>query len=203
MRRLIVFAAIGLAACTGSNQSATSTAPTAPTPTVAAVSIAGAPAAAAAAFQLSANARLSDGSTQDVTRSATWASSNAGIATVTASGLVTPVSTGDVNISATYQGMSGMAHVTITSKVYTISGVVTDSTPTGTPIADARVQDIGATYALSNAQGAFTLSGISAGLTLIEVTKQGYRTAEYEIQVSGDTQLMVTLSPAATTSGRR
>lgn len=58
--------------------------------------------------QVEARAQLSDGTTKNVSvNGATWSSSNTNVATVSAIGLVTPgASTGDVEIRATYNGMS-------------------------------------------------------------------------------------------------
>ena len=57
--------------------------------------------------QLVATATQSTGATSDVTQQATWASSANAIATVSASGLVTGVAEGNVEISATYQSVRG------------------------------------------------------------------------------------------------
>jgi len=62
--------------------------------------------------QLSAMATLSNNGTQDVTGSATWSSSNTGVATVSG-GLVTGVITGSATITATYGGQTGSAAVTV------------------------------------------------------------------------------------------
>ena len=92
--------------------------PTAPTPTpiptpvtVSAVTVTTG-STLASVFQMTATARLSDGSTQDVTRTATWESSNAQVATVSA-GAVTVVGSGELDIRATYQSVSGSMHVLV------------------------------------------------------------------------------------------
>jgi uncharacterized protein YjdB len=58
-------------------------------------------------------ATMSDGTTQDVSATATWASSNTSDATVSASGAVTAVSPGSVSIQATYQNVTGTDPITI------------------------------------------------------------------------------------------
>jgi uncharacterized protein YjdB len=70
---------------------------------IVAVTIGDAPTASSMSFQLTAMARLGDGSTQDVTRSASWRSSNPQLAAVSSSGFVTVLGTGDVDLQATYQ----------------------------------------------------------------------------------------------------
>lgn len=202
MRRLLVtIAAAAVSACTGGMSTSTPPAPTAPgAPTVASVAVTGAPAAASASFQLTATARLSDATTQDVTRTATWQSSDATIATV-ANGFVTTIVSGQADIRATYQGVTGVTHVTVAlPKQYTVSGVVTDASVPGHPIASARIQDVGGGFALSDATGAFSLPAIPAGMLLLEFSKTGYQTVENELVISGDTRLTVTLMPTATTS---
>src|SRR5262249_5566676 len=47
-----------------------------------------------------------DGTTQNVTATAAWQSSNTGLASVSSSGLVTAAGAGSVTITATYQGKS-------------------------------------------------------------------------------------------------
>ncbi|HUK35475.1 MAG TPA: Ig-like domain-containing protein, partial [Vicinamibacterales bacterium] len=64
--------------------------------------------------QFTATAALSDTSSKPVTSDATWQSSNAAVATVNA-GMVTGVSAGDADITATYQNVTGKLHVTITT----------------------------------------------------------------------------------------
>ena len=66
--------------------------------------------------QLTATANFSSGSPQDVTSQSFWSTSNASIATVTSSGLVTAVGNGTATITATYQNVPGTLSVTITLK---------------------------------------------------------------------------------------
>src|SRR5205807_9520034 len=49
---------------------------------------------------------FSDGSTQNLTNSATWASSNSAAATISSSGLATGVAIGTSNITATQSGVT-------------------------------------------------------------------------------------------------
>jgi uncharacterized protein YjdB len=84
-------------ACGNSSTSAT---------TVSALAVSGTPPAVGAAAQLTATATMGDGSTQDVTSSATWSSSNGAVATVSSAGVVTGVAAGSATIAATYQTVS-------------------------------------------------------------------------------------------------
>ncbi len=63
----------------------------------------------------SAVASLSDGTQQDVTKTATWTSSNPAIASISSSGLATGRSGGTVDILATAAGVTGHASLSVTS----------------------------------------------------------------------------------------
>ena len=63
--------------------------------------------------QLTATAKFSDGSTQNVTQSVTWASSGTGIATVNSAGSVLATGGGTANITATMGTTNGTASVTV------------------------------------------------------------------------------------------
>jgi trimeric autotransporter adhesin len=63
--------------------------------------------------QFMATAVYSDSTTHDVTASATWSSSNTGIATISASGLASSVTQGSATISATYGGQSASTTLTV------------------------------------------------------------------------------------------
>lgn len=66
-----------------------------------------------ATAQFTAIATLSDGTTQDVTTTASWQSDNAAIASVSDRGLVTAVATGDTTIRATASGIAGTRGVNV------------------------------------------------------------------------------------------
>jgi trimeric autotransporter adhesin len=57
--------------------------------------------------QFAANATFSDGSMQDITNSVSWNSSNPAVANITVLGLVTAVTPGTTNITATSRGITG------------------------------------------------------------------------------------------------
>ncbi len=83
----------------------------------------------AGAHVCSALARLSNGVTQDVTRSgAVWSSSNTAIALVDSSGRVTHMGNGQVDISARFQSVVGGISLTL-SGVVTLSSISVTCTP--------------------------------------------------------------------------
>jgi hypothetical protein len=57
--------------------------------------------------QYTATGKYTDGSTQDLTTSVTWASSNTNVATITSAGLATAIKPGNTTISATSAGVVG------------------------------------------------------------------------------------------------
>ena len=63
-------------------------------------------------FQMTATARLSNGG-EDVTRAASWESSNPSVAPITPGGLLTGLANGSTVVTATYQGTSGSLVVTV------------------------------------------------------------------------------------------
>ena len=81
--------------------------------TISSVAVGGSVPAVGASSQFAATATLSNGSTQDVSSSATWTSSNTSVATVSSSGLVTAVASGSATISATYSGVAGNDAITV------------------------------------------------------------------------------------------
>lgn len=156
------------------------------------MTISGAPSTPATSFQLTAMARLSDGSMLDVTRASTWESSNAAVATV-AAGMVTVISDGEVDVRATYQTTTGAAHLTIVApKGRTLTGFVTDAA-TNQPISGVRVQLIGGTSTHTDNNGSFGLS-VQDGRVLVEFSRDGYEMIEKDVMVKGDTQLLVTMN---------
>jgi hypothetical protein len=166
------------------------------------VDVAGAPLTASSSFQLTATARLSDGSTQDVTNSAVWSSSNPAVAKVVA-GYVSILSNGDADITALYLGVPGSTHATVVMpKSYTLSGAVTEPAPSLRPVVGARVQVMTGSFATTDAQGKYSIASVTEGRQLIEVSKDGYQTFEQEVVICGDMQFNVTLAPVQTMAVR-
>jgi hypothetical protein len=69
--------------------------------------------AAGKAFQFTATGTLSDGSTQDLTGTASWSSSAAAIATIGTTGIVTAGEPGTATITATAAAVSGSTSITV------------------------------------------------------------------------------------------
>src|SRR5262249_2452040 len=110
-----------------SSSSSTPTTPT-PTPTVTSVSVSGTAPGVGATSQFTATATLPNGGSQAVTNQATWQSSDSSVVTVNGNGAVLGVGSGEAEVTASYQGATGRAHVTIARTVFTVSGTVRDGT---------------------------------------------------------------------------
>jgi hypothetical protein len=142
-------------------------------------------------------ARMSDGSSRDVTTAAAWESSNTRVATVSSTGNVSVVANGELDVRATYQGVSGSMHLTVSLPAnFTVTGIVTEAGPNGQRIAGARVQVVGGSHTFTDAQGTFTLADTPAGRAILEVTKDGYQMYSNELTVNQDLQVTITLSRA-------
>ncbi len=113
-----------LAGCGGGGDAGGGNPPPTQAPTITRVDVS-APTATVVAqqtLQLSAIARLSDGSS-NTSPNATWATSAAAIATVSASGLVTGVTPGTATITATVGSVSGTTAITVTSSAGVLATV--------------------------------------------------------------------------------
>ena len=77
------------------------------------VSVTGAPPTVGSSSQFTATATMSNGTTEVVTSSATWTSSDPNVATVTPGGLVTAIAEGTASIQATFDNISGSEPTTV------------------------------------------------------------------------------------------
>lgn len=66
-------------------------------------------------IQFTATGVFSDNSTQDLTAQVTWSSSTASVALISSIGLASALNNGTTTISASYQGVSGSATLTVTT----------------------------------------------------------------------------------------
>jgi hypothetical protein len=206
MKRIsLVFAAIVLSAACGSNPvSVTAPTPVTPspqppiTPTVVAMTVSG-PVAIVTYAQMTASARYSDGSVRDVTSLASWESSAPSFATVSSSGAVTAVATGNTELRARYQDFVGTMRVAVTKmpENLVLTGIVRDSS-TQRPLAGVEIHMLGDSGGgtISNAAGEYTLDGLPSGRVLAEFFKNGYDVLEISVTMVGDQQRNVSLDPA-------
>jgi hypothetical protein len=212
MKRVCLFAitSLGVAAlvaCGGSGAATSPTtpaSPTAPSASVTAITVTSA-AASSATMQLTATARLSDGTTRDVTTASQWTSSNPAVATISAVGLLTVVASGDLEARATYQGVTGSMHLTVArTQRFAVSGVAHEVSPDSRLLAGVQVTitdgpDAGQSV-VTDANGRFRFAALSAGVVAVEANKGGYDAWKVaNLTIDGDRQLDVVLYPVPPT----
>jgi len=149
-------------------------------------------------------AALYDASSNPLSRPVAWTSSNASVATVSTSGLVTGAAVGSVTITATSEGQSGSASITVTDVPVATVEVLPPSASiaqggtvqlTGTP-RDANGNALGGRVVTwtSSSTGVATVSasglvtGVGAGSATITATTEGK---------SGTSSITVTFVPVA------
>jgi hypothetical protein len=79
------------------------------------LSVSGSPPEVGTTAQYTATATLSNGTTQNVTTQSTWQSSNTAVATVSASGVATGMGLGIADVRATYQGVTAVTQVNVST----------------------------------------------------------------------------------------
>jgi hypothetical protein len=106
--------------------------------------------------QLTASVQFSDGHFKTgATTQVAWSSSDAGVLTVSASGVMRIVSAGEADVTATFQGIAGRSHVIAWPADPTeVRGTVRSTT--GAPIEGARVH-VGRFETISDSAGRFTV----------------------------------------------
>jgi hypothetical protein len=142
--------------------------------------------------QFTATARMSDGSTRDVTREALWISLSPAVLTVNASGQVTAASMrGEAMIRAVHNAMSAsrLAY-SMPTGTFKLTGSVREA---GFPIDGARVEILsGAGMGLSatTSSGLFRIYGV-AGDTQVRVSRSDYDTVTRSLDIIGHSSLQI------------
>jgi hypothetical protein len=151
--------------------------------------------------QLTATATLSNGSTQNVTNQATWSTTNTTAATVNSTGLVTAGASGDADIRAAYQGITGTVRVRVVIAApssYSLSGVVTESKG-GKALPGVSVQIVGGLSTSTGSNGSYSLSGLTGTIT-VRLSVIGYGNQEFGITLTGNATRNVSLEPSLSES---
>jgi len=157
-------------------------------------------------MQMVATARMSDGSSQNVTSGATWESSNPAMATISSAGLLTILANGQVDARALYQGVLGSVTLTLARMPdpearYTLSGIAREVLPEPRIIGDVRITisegpDTGM-IATSDAGGQFRFASISASTVSLEASKAGYQPWRMtNLTIDGNKQIEVVMYPS-------
>lgn len=162
--------------------------------------------------QLTAIGHYRDGSSQDITASVTWSSSNANVATVSGSGLGTSHSTGSSTITATLSRVTGSSTFTVTNAVLVsiaitpansqvFLGTLNQFTATGT-FSDQSTKDItgSVTWSSSNPSAAsISGGGLVTALALGSLTISAASssiTGSTSVTVQASTLTSITIVPA-------
>jgi hypothetical protein len=140
--------------------------------------------------QLAAIAFARDGSSRNVTATASWRAFRVAILTVQA-GLVSGVAVGESNVEAVFNGLRSTREVIVVpAGTYRLFGSVSEADYAGIPVVDARVEATsgqGAGVQTTTApDGRYRLYGV-AGDTTLRVSKEGYQTHTQNLVVTDDT----------------
>jgi hypothetical protein len=166
------------------------------------------------AAQFSAVATHSNGSSEDVTATVQWHSSDTLILTISATGLASTIQAGDVNVTATLQsdpghlpssghpfGPATQSILVVPAGTFRLSGAVRWL---GSPIGGALVQVTAGTGAgLSSAGGPYRLYGVAGDIQLT-VSRTDYVTIKQTVTVNSNTVLdfdLVTVNPTPDFAG--
>jgi hypothetical protein len=125
---------------------------------------------AGATQQLQVEASYSNGTSNDVTSSATYASNSTSVATVSQSGLVTAVATGNATVIASYGGLASSVSivVSIPPPTYSISGSA------GAASATIAIAGVSAAQTTASSTGAYSFFSLLAGSYIITPSLAGY-----------------------------
>jgi trimeric autotransporter adhesin len=170
-----------------------------------------------ATVQLSATLKDAAGNTL-TGRPVTWSSSSAGVASVSAAGVVTGLAAGSATVTATSEGRSAQAAVTVTAPppVAVASITLSPSAPSvvtggtvqlaatlkdaaGNTLAGRTVTWSSSSAAVASVSAAGVVTGVAAGSATITATSEG-RSAQAAITVTAPPPVAVasiTLSPAS------
>jgi uncharacterized protein YjdB len=165
-----------------------------------------------------ATGHYSDGSTQDLTGTATWSSSDPAVAGVTAGGIATGAQVGNVTITASYDGFDGTASLEVLPPILQSIAVTPDPatvakgltiafTATGT-YSDASTQDLTATatWSSSSANATVSATGVATGAAVGPATitaSSGGRSGSASLTVTAPLlqSIAVTPNPATVAMG--
>jgi hypothetical protein len=141
--------------------------------------------------QYAATAKYVDGTTADVTSTATWKCMDGTVATVNASGLGTAIAAGSTSVTATLNGVSGNAMLTVPPTAKTLTSIAV-TPPTTTLVTGATAQfSASATYSDgSTADVTATATWASGTPTVATMSPGGLAMAD----AAGSTSITATIA---------
>jgi hypothetical protein len=148
---------------------------------------------AAPGRQLAAIAFAQDGSSRDVSASASWRTFRLAILTVQA-GRVSGIAVGESNVEAVFNGLRSMREIIVVpAGTCRLFGLVSEADDARVPVVDARVEATGGqivgVQTTTAPDGRYRLYGV-AGDTTLRVSKDGYQTNTQNLVVTNDTPLL-------------
>jgi hypothetical protein len=200
---------VGVTACDNSSRPPSTPSPT---PVVTAITIGGtASLEVGFSFHLTATARLSDGSTVDVTARATWTSSNVEVATISQGGVLAALKEGDTEVRATYGNVAARHPITVVrdfanrttpSGTYEVAGLVHETAPmTDIGISHARIEVVGGPLAgqvsFADSDGHFRLlNTVREGNFYLNFTHPAYEDVRFWVrELPRDARVDVAMVP--------
>jgi hypothetical protein len=112
---------------------------------------------------------------------------------VNASGLVTAIAVGDLQVNASFQGTTSFLRFSVVrSAGFVVSGRVTDGTSGGVlPNISVSIADAGSATktALTDSSGNYSIGGVAQGAATLTATATSYETNSKSITVSTDTKI--------------
>lgn len=166
--------------------------------------------------QLTAQPKDADGNS--LSRTVTWQSSSAAVATVSSGGLVTAVSTGSAQITATSEGKSASATISVAPATITVAtvdvtpgnlqievGATTQLTATprdagGNPLAGRSVQWSSGSASVATVSASGLVTAVSAGVAVISATSEG-KTGQGTVTVTAIPVASVAIDPNSASLG--
>ena len=150
--------------------------------------------------QFTATVHISDGSSRDVTTSASWRSPWVAFI-VSAPGLLTAQQNGTIDLSAVYAGLTSTREViAVPEGTFRLTGTVTDVTAPAGPVESAQLKVTDGTgrglFASTGPDGRYFLYGVAGDIEL-RVTKPAYRDHVQRVVVTDHQTLDVDLPIAA------
>jgi len=166
-----------------------------------------------ASQQFHATGLFSDGSTQDLTSSVTWFSSDSGVATISTGGMATAVTTGVTNVTAksgTMQASAtlavnnasvGLSSITLSPLVSTLAVHTTQQLTATGAYADGSSRDLTSNVTWSSSSTAAAtvdvnglVTGVAAGTTSITATLNGI-TQSMTLTITAPTITSISVTP--------
>lgn len=146
--------------------------------------------------QLTANAIHSDGSRENVSSKAQWASADARVLQIAPTGLATGVTRGESLFSARFAGLSAGARMFVLPRgTFRISGTTRENSVVLANVEVTATSGSGEVLTTrSGATGNFVLYGV-AGSVVLRTKKEGYADGTHQMDVATHTTLTLNLVP--------